>query len=144
MSKTYFLQLGFEALCKALWGNPCTFKYCTPCDMCHGLLWPFWARTFLLYILTIWTSGGLKNKNINLLADRFYPCSVRLSLLDCRLGCRYTGVWWGNVRERDHLEEPGVDGRIILRLMFRKWDVGAWTGLVWLMIGTGSGHLRAR
>ena len=34
-----------------------------------------------------------------------------------------TGVWWGNLRERDHLGDPGVDGRIILRWIFRKWDV---------------------
>jgi len=27
----------------------------------------------------------------------------------------YTGFWWGNLRERDHLEDPSVDGRIILR-----------------------------
>jgi len=26
----------------------------------------------------------------------------------------YTGFWWGNLRERDHLGDPGVDGRIIL------------------------------
>jgi len=25
----------------------------------------------------------------------------------------YTGFWWGNLRERDHLEDPGLDGRII-------------------------------
>ena len=36
----------------------------------------------------------------------------------------YTSVWWGNLRERDHLGDPGVDGRIILRWIFRKWDVG--------------------
>jgi len=36
------------------------------------------------------------------------------------------------VREGDHLEDPGVDGRIILRWIFRKWDVGAWTALIWL------------
>jgi hypothetical protein len=29
-----------------------------------------------------------------------------------------------NVRERDHLEGTGVDGRIILRWIFRKWDGG--------------------
>jgi hypothetical protein len=34
----------------------------------------------------------------------------------------YTGFWWGNMRERVHLEELGVDGCIILRWMFRKWD----------------------
>jgi len=38
-------------------------------------------------------------------------------------------VLWGNLRERDHLGYPGVDGRIILRWIFRKWDVGSWTGL---------------
>jgi hypothetical protein len=32
----------------------------------------------------------------------------------------YTGVWWGNLRERDHFENPDVDGRIILRCIFRK------------------------
>ena len=39
-----------------------------------------------------------------------------------------TGFWWGNLRDRDHLVDLGVDGRIILRLIFRKWDVGVWTG----------------
>jgi len=34
----------------------------------------------------------------------------------------YNGFWWGNLRERDHLEEPSVDGRILLRWIFRKWD----------------------
>jgi len=37
------------------------------------------------------------------------------------------------------LEDPDVDGRIILRRNFRKWDVGAWNGLIWLRIGTGDG-----
>jgi hypothetical protein len=36
----------------------------------------------------------------------------------------YTGFWKGNLRERDHLEDPGVDGRIILRWIFRKWYGG--------------------
>jgi len=36
----------------------------------------------------------------------------------------YTGFWFENLRERDHLEDPGVDGKIILSWIFRKWDVG--------------------
>jgi len=36
----------------------------------------------------------------------------------------HTGVWWGNTRERDHLEMPGIDGRIIIKWIFRKWDGG--------------------
>jgi hypothetical protein len=32
----------------------------------------------------------------------------------------YVGVWWEKVRERNHLEDPGVDGRIILRWICRK------------------------
>ena len=39
------------------------------------------------------------------------------------------------------MEDPGVDGKIILRGIFRKWDGGAWTGLIWLTLGTGGGHL---
>jgi len=53
----------------------------------------------------------------------------------------YTEFWWGNMKERDHLGDPGVDGRIILRWIFRKWDVGVWTGSNWLRIGTGGGYL---
>jgi hypothetical protein len=47
----------------------------------------------------------------------------------------------GNLRKGDHLGDPGVDGRIILRRIFKKYDVGVWTGTSWLRIGTGEGHL---
>jgi hypothetical protein len=53
----------------------------------------------------------------------------------------YTGFWWVNLGERDHLEDPDVDGRKILRRVFRKWNVGVWTRSNWLRIGTGGGHL---
>jgi len=45
------------------------------------------------------------------------------------------------MKERDNLGDPVVDGRIILRRIFRKWDVGIGTRSSWLRIGTGGGHL---
>jgi len=36
----------------------------------------------------------------------------------------YIGFWWGNLRERHHLEDPGIGGRIILRWIFTKWVGG--------------------
>jgi hypothetical protein len=41
-------------------------------------------------------------------------------------GVVYIGFWWGNLRQRDHWEDRGIDGRIIFRWIFRKCDVGAW------------------
>ena len=43
--------------------------------------------------------------------------------------------------EGEHLGDPDVDGRVILRWILRKWNVRVWTGSSWLRIGTGDGHL---
>jgi hypothetical protein len=45
------------------------------------------------------------------------------------------------VRERDHLEGLGVDGRIILKLIFKKWAGQALNELIGLWKRTGGGHL---
>jgi len=47
----------------------------------------------------------------------------------------------GNLRERDRLGDSGVYRSILLRWIFRKWDVGVWTGSSWLRVGTGGGYL---
>jgi hypothetical protein len=47
----------------------------------------------------------------------------------------------GLYRERVHLGGPGVDGMILLRWIFRKWDVSVWARMSWLGIGTGGEHL---
>jgi hypothetical protein len=49
-------------------------------------------------------------------------------------GCSTYG---GEERERDHLEDPGLDGRRVLKWIFGKWDGGTRTGLIWLRIGRG-------
>jgi hypothetical protein len=53
----------------------------------------------------------------------------------------HTGFRWGDPREGDHLEDLGVDRRIILNWIFKNRNGDAWIGLIWLRIGTGGGNL---
>jgi hypothetical protein len=39
-------------------------------------------------------------------------------------GEEHTGFWWRNTSEIDQLKDPGLDGRVILKWLFRKWDAG--------------------
>jgi hypothetical protein len=50
-------------------------------------------------------------------------------------------VFIGSLRERDHWGDPDLDGRIILRGIFKKWEGMVGTGWRGLRIGTGGGHL---
>jgi hypothetical protein len=47
----------------------------------------------------------------------------------------HTRFWWGDLRERHHLENLSVDGRIILKCVFKKWK-GARTEFIRIRIGT--------
>jgi len=60
-----------------------------------------------------------------------------------REGCggeTYTGFWWESLKEREHLGDPGVNGRIILRWIFRKWNVG---GVDWIELAQDRDRWRA-
>jgi hypothetical protein len=55
-------------------------------------------------------------------------------------GVLLTGFWWGNLRQRDHLEDLGIrvwGGGVMLKWIFEKWGGEAWAELIWLRIGTG-------
>ena len=52
----------------------------------------------------------------------------------------YTGFWWGNLRERDYLEDQGVEGRMILIWIFGIWDVG---GKDWIELAQDKDRWRA-
>ena len=89
----------------------------------------------------------LRNKELNMSS----PVIVRLikwikmrwagNVAHMGRGGAYTGFWWGNLKERDQLGVPVLCGKIILRWIFRKWDVGLWTGSSLPRIGTGGRHL---
>ena len=53
----------------------------------------------------------------------------------------HTEFWWVNLREIDRFEDLDIDGRIILKCILNKSVGSAWTGFIWLRIGTNSGLL---
>jgi len=53
----------------------------------------------------------------------------------------YAGFWWEDLMVKDHLEYLEVDGRTILKWIFKKWDWETWTGSICPRIGKGGGRL---
>jgi hypothetical protein len=53
----------------------------------------------------------------------------------------HTKLWYENLKERGDCKNLGVDGRIILKLMIKKWDGRLWTGFICLRIRTSGGLL---
>jgi hypothetical protein len=59
----------------------------------------------------------------------------------CRGEERCMHVWWGNLRESGNFEDICIDRRIIVKLISEKSVCRAWTGLMWLKIGTNDRRL---
>jgi hypothetical protein len=53
----------------------------------------------------------------------------------------HVGFWWRVLMKGDNSENLDVDGRIILKCVFKKCDEEAWSGLTWLRLGSGDGRL---
>jgi hypothetical protein len=53
----------------------------------------------------------------------------------------HRGFLGGDLRKRDHLEDLGVDGRKILKWIFKKWHEESWTGLLWFSKAANGKHL---
>jgi hypothetical protein len=55
-------------------------------------------------------------------------------------GKAYTGFWWGKLKERGHLGDPGVDGMIVLRWIFKEMG---WGGMDWIDLAQDTDRCRA-
>jgi len=53
----------------------------------------------------------------------------------------YTGFWWGNLKDRNYLEDTGFRWENNIKMDLQEVVWGAWTGSIYLRIGTGGGHL---
>ena len=58
----------------------------------------------------------------------------------CEIGEMRTRFWWGNLRERDHLEDLSIDGRIIFEWIFKEQD---WERVDWIDVARDKDRWRA-
>ena len=91
--------------------------------------------SLLLGCLTLYSSPNI----VRVIKLRRIRWAGHVARMGEERGC--IGSWWGNRREGEHWGDLGVDGWIILGWLYRRWDVGIWTGLGWPRIETGGGRL---
>jgi len=77
-----------------------------------------------LLFLAIYYSGDKSEKDV--MGRACSTCGVEVTSI--------WGFWWGGLRERGHLEDLGIDGRIILRWILEKWFGKALTLCIWLQL----------
>lgn len=52
-----------------------------------------------------------------------------------------TGLWWGNLKEGEHMGDQGTVGKMLLKCILKKQNGVSWTGIVWLRMGICGGLL---
>jgi len=82
-------------------------------------------KTVTIWLPCIWNTGALG-------FDAF-------DFVHILTGGVQSELWWGDLMERDHLEDLGTDGRVLLKWIVQKWNEEAWTGLIWRKTRTGGG-----
>jgi len=92
-----------------------------------------------LYGCEVWSLTLREERRLRVLENRVLR-RIFGPKRDERRGEASTVFWWGNLKETP-CGRPTRRWRIILRWIFRKWDLDVWTGLSWFRIGTGGGHL---
>ena len=94
-----------------------------------------WRRLYNKELYTLYSSPN----NIWVIKSRRMRWVELVTCMEGRSGAYVVLV--GRPSGMNHLEDLGIDGRIILKSFFRNVDGGAWTELIWLRIGTGGGLL---
>jgi hypothetical protein len=108
-----------------------------------------------MYILKLWQATSrvrwFNDEKTNVSRLTSFSSSGRESFIMCSSRERFslrgetgTGFWWESPKEGDHMEDQGVDGRMVSKWTLGKLTGGVWSGFTWLRIGTVGGLLWMR
>ena len=109
------------------------FVFILPRIWCYEKLFQYWLDYLLRGSVPICAvrCAALQRAHLNFDCERGTAVNIWLWLMTALgmltaelsfVGEVCTEFWWGNVRVRDHLEDPGVDGRVILKRIFKLWN----------------------